>query len=220
MKNIIIMLAASAALPLASAAQDAPRQNRGSNGENMAIFSQMDPAMRIQLMREYDKDGDGRLNEEERAEAVKSIKEKMVDLQQMRLKHAEGVIKKYDKDGDGKLDANELSEFLEEQRQMFARSRGQRQARPVPADILAKYDKDGDGKLSRQERQQMHSDMVAKRQALIKKYDKDGDGKLNDAEKEQLISDPEIRDMMKRMISNPPPPPPGGGRGGPGGRGE
>ena len=216
MKNIIIMMAAAAALPLASAAQDAPRQNRRSD-ENMAIFSQMDPAMRIQLMREYDKDGDGRLNEEERAEAVKSIKGKMADLQQMRLKHAEGVIKKYDKDGDGKLDAGELSEFLEEQRQMFARSRGQRQARQVPADILAKYDKDGDGKLSRQERQQMHNDMVAKRQALIKKYDKDGDGKLSDAEKEQLIGDPEVRDMMKRMISNPPPPPPGGGRGGPGG---
>ena len=47
-----------------------------------------------------------------------------------------------------------------------------------------------------------------KREALIKKYDADGDGKLNDAEKTKLIQDPEVQEMMKRMIGNPPPPPP------------
>ena len=31
---------------------------------------------------------------------------------------------------------------------------------------------------------------------------------LNDAEKTKLIQDPEVQEMMKRMIGNPPPPPP------------
>lgn len=74
--------------------------------------------------------------------------------------------------------------------------------------FLAKFDKDGDGKLSREERRAMFDDARKKREALIKKYDADGDGKLNDAEKTKLIQDPEVQEMMKRMIGNPPPPPP------------
>ena len=54
----------------------------------------------------------------------------------------------------------------------------------------------------------MFDDARKKREALIKKYDADGDGKLNDAEKTKLIQDPEVQEMMKRMIGNPPPPPP------------
>ena len=79
------------------------------------------------------------------------------------------------------------------------------------AAILKKFDKDGDGKLSREERRAMFDEARKKREALIKKYDADGDGKLNDAEKTKLIQDPEVQEMMKRMIGNPPPPPPPSG---------
>ena len=40
---------------------------------------------------------------------------------------------------------------------------------------------------------------------ILAKFDKDGDGKLSDSEKTKLIQDPEVQDMMKRMIGNPPP---------------
>ena len=222
MKILLLILAASL-VPFAAGAQEGaprpprkhpPKERRMPPDDIAAIFSQMDPATRIQLMKEFDKNGDGRLDPKERAEAVESIKEKILDLEQLRLRHAEGVIKKFDKDGDGKLDSKELSAFLEEQRKIFAESRGGRGrgARNLPADILAKYDKDGDGKLGPAERRQMYQDMMSKRNALIKKYDKDGDGKLSDAEKDQLINDPEVRNMMKRMIGNTPPPPPPGDR--------
>ena len=105
-------------------------------------------------------------------------------------------------------------EFLEEQRRVFdAGRRNFRRGRDFvpPKEILAKFDKDGDGKLSREERRAMFDEARKKREALIKKYDADGDGKLNDAEKTKLIQDPEVQEMMKRMIGNPPPPPPPSG---------
>lgn len=199
------------ALPLAAFSQESTpntRKNKESKSDYIAMFSHMDAATRIQLMKQFDKDGDGRLNPEEREEAMKSLKDKSVDLEQMKLQHAQNVIKKFDKDGDGKLDPTEVSNFLEEQRKMFDNSREgmvRRNNRPVPAEILAKYDKDGDGKLSSEERQAMRKEMVEKRKALVEKYDKNGDGKLDDAEKEQLLNDPEVRNMMKRMMDNPPP---------------
>ncbi len=51
----------------------------------------------------------------------------------------------------------------------------------------------------------MFEEARKKREELFKKYDADGDGKLSDSEKTKLIQDPEVQDMMKRMIGNPPP---------------
>jgi len=123
------------------------------------------------------------------------------------------VIKKFDVDGDGKLDQTELSAFLDEQRKLFDKQRKhippRRNFKPSK-EMLAKFDKNGDGKLDGNERRAMFQHARAKREALIKKYDADGDGKLSDAERNNLIQDPEVQNMMKRMIGNavPPPPPP------------
>lgn len=185
------------------------------------VFAQQQPtqdtsaiAAKIQLMKKYDKDGDGRLNEEERKLANKAMKEKSADLNEMRQKHAKDVIKRFDKDGDEKLSESELTVFLDEQRKMFEKMRGRRMGRfgrNMPKEILAKYDKNGDGKLDRDERREMFKDGAKRRAALIKKYDKDGDGKLSDDERSNLINDPQVQSMFKRMIgdgSRMPPPPP------------
>ena len=209
-KTMLIMVAALAGVSLF--AQEA-RGLKGGPGGGAAKFDMpgLDLKTRIQLMKQFDKDGDGRLNDEERAEAMKALKDKTADLEQMRKKFAQEIIAKFDKDGDGKLGVDELMEFLEEQRRVFdAGRRNFRRGRDFvpPKEILAKFDKDGDGKLSREERRAMFDEARKKREALIKKYDADGDGKLNDAEKTKLIQDPEVQEMMKRMIGNPPPPPP------------
>lgn len=209
-KTMLIMVAALAGVSLF--AQEA-RGLKGRPGGGAAKFDMpgLDLKTRIQLMKQFDKDGDGRLNDEERAEAMKALKDKTADLEQMRKKFAQEIIAKFDKDGDGKLGVEELMEFLEEQRRVFdAGRRNFRRGRDFvpPKEILAKFDKDGDGKLSREERRAMFDEARKKREALIKKYDADGDGKLNDAEKTKLIQDPEVQEMMKRMIGNPPPPPP------------
>ena len=46
-------------------------------------------------MKQFDKDGDGRLNDEERAEAMKALKDKTADLEQMRKKFAQEIIAKF-----------------------------------------------------------------------------------------------------------------------------
>jgi Ca2+-binding EF-hand superfamily protein len=109
----------------------------------------VNPSAKIQLLKQFDKDGDGVLNKDEREAARSAVKEKKADLQEMRKRHAKDVIKRFDKDGDGKLSEDELTIFLEEQRKMFDKMRNkhqERMMRNIPKDILAKYDKDGDGK--------------------------------------------------------------------------
>ena len=172
-------------------------------------------AAKIQLLKQFDKDGDGRLNAEEREEARKALRERRADLNKIRLRHAKDVVAKFDKDGDGKLDETELSAFLEEQRKMFEamrRRKMERMERSLPKEVLAKFDKNGDGKLDAEERRAMFKDAMQRRAALVKKYDKNGDGRLDEQEREEMLNDPEVRAMMKQIIGDgtrtPPPPPP------------
>jgi EF hand len=81
------------------------------------------------ILKEFDKDGDGKLSDEER----KAMREAMEARMKERRKE---MLEKYDADGDGKLSEEEI-----------AKARADRQA-----EILKKYDKDGDGKLSEEER--------------------------------------------------------------------
>lgn len=52
-------------------------------------------------MKKFDKDGDGKLSEEERAEARKSMEDRRKEM-----------IAKFDKDGDGKLNEKERKEAM------------------------------------------------------------------------------------------------------------
>lgn len=185
----------------------------------VSTFANMDMATRIQLMKQFDKDGDGRLSKEEREAAMEALKNKSADLDELKNKHAEEIIKKYDTDGDGKLDQKELISFLEEQRKMFDEARARmrpgemRGTQNLPKEVVAQYDKDGDGKLSHEERRAMFQDARKKRDEMMKKFDKDADGKLSDEEKTALVQSPEFQTMVKTMMGDgsrmtPPPPPP------------
>ena len=162
MKKFLILPIIALCAANFAAAQNAPEKPRGER--EVGAFSKLDPETRIQLMKRFDKNGDGRLDAEERKAAIEAMKDKVADLENLRRKHVEDVMKRFDKDGDGKLNAEERRAMFEEARQ--------------------------------------------RRANLVKKYDKDGDGVLNDAEREELIKDPEVKDMMKRMLSRPFPPPP------------
>ena len=76
-----------------------------------------------EIIKKFDKDGDGKLSEEEKAEIRKSMANR---------KPPAHIIEKFDKDGDGKLSDEERAEIRKE--------------------MMAKFDKDGDGKLSPDER--------------------------------------------------------------------
>jgi hypothetical protein len=81
-----------------------------------------------EMLKEFDKDGDGKLSEEERKAMREAMKERHKDK-----------FKEFDKDGDGKLSEAER-EAMKEARK---------------AEWLKKYDTDGDGKLSEEERKAM-----------------------------------------------------------------
>lgn len=81
------------------------------------------------LLKEFDKDGDGKLSEDERKAMREAMEARMKERRQK-------MLEKYDADGDGKLSEEEI-----------AKARADRQA-----EMLKKYDKDGDGKISEEER--------------------------------------------------------------------
>lgn len=92
-------------------------------------------------IRPYDKDGDGKLSDEEKAAAKNYMRER--GEQPERRKQ---MLKRFDKDGDGKLSDAERIE-MEKAREQFGANREKRQA-----EILKRFDKDGDGQLNDAER--------------------------------------------------------------------
>lgn len=77
------------------------------------------------LLKEFDKDGDGKLSDEERKAMHEAMKARMEERRKE-------MLEKYDTDGDGKLSEEE-----------------RRKARA--AELIKRFDKDGDGKLDEAE---------------------------------------------------------------------
>ena len=112
MKKIMILSMVLGALPMM--AQEADQKDTPETGGR--------EAHRARLIKKFDKDGDGKLNEEEKAEMQKFIEERRKNGGahggRGNGKRKE-LIDKFDKDGDGKLSEEEKAEmqkFIEERR--------------------------------------------------------------------------------------------------------
>jgi hypothetical protein len=92
-----------------------------------------------EIIEKFDKDGDGKLNEQER-EAAKAAREEMMEARRKEM------LAKFDKDGDGKLSDEEEEAMREARRKM----------------MMEKFDKDGDGELSDDEKAAMRKAMGAR----------------------------------------------------------
>ena len=106
-------------------------------------------ADRQELLKRFDKNGDGRLDEEERAAA-----------RNRRGKRGKGrfaeVLKKFDKDGDGKLNDEERAQARRARERGNPERAGTGPRRPEQSrlnaqNLLRRFDKDGDQKLNREE---------------------------------------------------------------------
>lgn len=137
---------------------------------------------REEMIKKYDKDGDGQLNEEERNTMREEMQQqgggKQGEGQQRggeRLSAAD-LIAKFDADADGKLDATEVEAMMKEQQSRMQSQQGRRggpntqggqrsgpQGGASREEMLKKYDKDGDGQLSEEERAEMRKDMQSRR---------------------------------------------------------
>ncbi len=145
-------LIATATAPATAIAKEAPSNPERSNHPDRPIPPEM--------MKQFDKDNDGKLSPEER----QAMRAKMEERQKE-------MLKKFDKDGDGKLSEEERKAMYEEMKTKMEERR---------KEMLSKYDADGDGKLSDEERKKARE---AHQAEMLKHYDKDGDGKLSEEER-------------------------------------
>lgn len=149
---------------------------------------------RQEMLRRFDLNGDGKLDETEKA-AMKEARKKPAavrgsgDIGALGGAEPAGpaggdrylreMMKRYDKDGDGKLDESELAELI---RNRNAAGPGAPGAR-LREQMVKLFDKDGDGQLNPDERaaaEQFRADQV-------RRYDKDGDGQLDAEERAEAM---------------------------------
>lgn len=94
--------------------------------------------MMAEVLKQFDKDGDGKLNDQER-EAMMTARKAMGE--KMRLARE----KEFDKDGDGKLSEQERAAMMA----------AMQQRHPQMKEMIKRFDKDGDGKLNAEEKKAM-----------------------------------------------------------------
>jgi Ca2+-binding EF-hand superfamily protein len=128
MKRTLTTIAGALALVLTGGAY---AQGPGANGPGgpRGPGHRLPPQVREKLVAEFDKDGDGQLNDEERQAARAAFQAKMAE------RHKE-ALDQYDTDRDGKLSDDERKALIADRKKEF----------------MAKHDKDGDGQLSDEER--------------------------------------------------------------------
>jgi len=119
-----------------------------------------------EVVEKYDKDGDGKLSEDERS-ALRDDRKKR-------------ILEKYDTNKDGELDDAEKAKFREERGDRRQGSGGKRQMNP---EMLKQFDKDGDGELSAEERSALRDE---RKKRFMEKFDTNKDGELDEAEKASI----------------------------------
>ena len=126
---------------------------------------------RGEMLKKFDTDGDGKLNEEER----KKVRDEMVSR---RSGLPPLLAKKFDKDGNGKLSEDERAAFRKEMA-----SKG----RKLPPHLMQRFDTDGDGTLSDEERAGAKQAWEDRKKEMIEKFDADGNGELSVEERREAI---------------------------------
>lgn len=117
--------------PSAEQRPDKPKREKGQQGDRGR-------PSREEVLKQFDADGDGKLNETEKQAAHEARKEQM-------------LLRRFDKDRDGALSAEERAKADE-----FIAKR--------EAKMLEKYDADGDGVISPEERKQARQNAKEHRQ--------------------------------------------------------
>lgn len=98
MKKYIGFMLALLAVPAFSQDADAAKKPEGDRKARME-------ARRAEMIKKYDKDGDGKLSDEEREAMKKDHAGRRAEM-----------VKKYDKDGDGKLSDEERKAMMEDRK--------------------------------------------------------------------------------------------------------
>lgn len=120
----------------------------------------LDGDAKKKIIAKFDKDGDGKLNDTERAVAEEAMKKRLGGDRPEGV-DKKALLKKFDKDGDGKL-SDEEKRAAKKAMQSGGGKPGKKtdekepadegKGSAIPAEVLKKFDKDGDGKLNEEEK--------------------------------------------------------------------
>ncbi len=196
--NTLLPYVAVLALAVPAVAQDGPTRAAPERGTQ---------PNRVELIRQFDQDGDGVLNETERQAAreaaLQGRPQRPAAQTAERSAAAQEFMRRLDKNGDGKIDDEERAAARAELAKRTQRTTSTNAASGIPARpaidrqaVLKEFDKDGDGQLSDGEReagmQAMRNRLRstgqrtppnATREDVLKRFDTNGDGQIDEAER-------------------------------------
>lgn len=196
--NTLLPSAAVLALTIPVVAQDAPAQAAPERGPQVN---------RVELIRQFDQDGDGILNAAERQaarEAMLKLRPQRPATQNAeRSAAAQELMRRLDQNGDGQIGDAERAAARAELAKRTQLTTGTNATAVTPArpaidrqSVLKEFDRDGDGQLSDGEReaamQAMRNRLRATgqrtppnptRAELLKRFDTNGDGQIDEAER-------------------------------------
>jgi len=147
--------------------------------------------VRWAILKKYDADNDGELNDAERAEWRADWQAYRETAQARREAHKAEFLAKWDTDKDGKLSPEERAAA---RKQIEAEQKERQEAA-----ILKRYDKNKDGVLSDSECRDWERDKAKRQERLQNRFDFDKDGKLEGNEKWAMEHRDEIRHWVKRL---------------------
>ena len=162
------------------------------------------------LLKRFDKNHDGKLDEDETAAAHEAMLQEQMDRQAAATRAPGGgqfqarLLEMFDKNHDGRLDDDERAEARK-----YAEANGLGPGGAVREELMKRFDKNADGKLDAEEqaalqkflqerRAQGDNTPATMREFLLHQFDKNADGKIDDAEMVELE-----KTMRPRMEANP-----------------
>jgi Ca2+-binding EF-hand superfamily protein len=169
-----------------------------------------------EMLKRFDKNGDGRLDDDERADAKEAMFKEQMDRQATRAAALGGteqerakMLELFDKNKDGRLDDEERAaaeKFGRERAAALPAGGG-----PVRAEMIRRLDKNGDGKIDDAERAagiEFIAGNLAQFPGVKQRFDRNADGKLDETERAAL--DEGLRTFAQAPAAGAKP-----GRGGP-----
>jgi Ca2+-binding EF-hand superfamily protein len=207
---LVAAIVTTIALALPAAAQtdaEPPRKGIGN------LLGKAADRLKEEAMKRFDKNGDGRLDDEERAEALREMKKKGGEIQgQLR----QFMLRRYDADGNGALDPAERKTAFDETMKQLEEN-GPLVKNTVLGFVHKRFDANGDGTLDKDElgvaRDELTKriiegipmgdvptkpiDPVARRKQaeekrkaeMLDRFDADGNGTLDEQEREAAKSE-------------------------------
>jgi Ca2+-binding EF-hand superfamily protein len=172
-----------------------------------APAAMMKPARADELLKRFDTNHDGKLDEDEVALAHEAMLKEQMDRQAKVAATPAGpqirqrMLDRFDANHDGKLDDDERAEMRK-----FSEEHGLGPDGEVREELLKRFDKNADGKLDDAERGELEKSLKERRaQAgllrtrLLRQFDHNHDGKIDDDER------PELEKVMRERIGMNPP---------------